>query len=1154
MGLILSLVLCEIPRTEAADGTTPVARWDFGTEETTRLTSQGGVHRDQPGPRPPEFPDFDPQNTAVKFDGEGARFTVADPGGESPFDFTNGDSITLEAWVNVEAIPSGEHRYIIGKGRTGDPGFARDNQNWALRVRGSEGRVQVNFLFATRPAEDSPKPDAHWHRWTSQEGFLPGTGWHHVAVTYTFGEPRSIRGWIDGRPRDGSWDMGGATVEAPVVDDAAVWIASSQGGNAGSSFQGRLDAVCIHRAALSADMLRGRFRREGPEPAAPTIVETEPVIASIPVGQVIFTCHQALPAHDRWWNTSESVAPEVARWEATEFLMPRLPQRYDEWGIREGWKGPVLVRAAADVTLPPGRQKLLVRARGLSRLWVNGAVVARTKRHGGSSDGHEPVEPLPEPPFPGLRAVGFGDQEASGEAEIPADGKCRVVLEAIVGAKSLRAEPGEMLVAVQTADGKSFTLLAPAGGELPATPLTDAAVSIAVNRAEESLVALDDQTRRSAAGSQAAFWKTRHEFARTWVAGQPGPTVPALVGEPPQHPIDAFITDKIARAQQASAGDSGLAAEDFHKNILPILRENCFRCHGDKVKGGLRLNTREAALKSGDSGDAAVVPHDPLASELLQRIKSTDAGERMPPTGEGLKAEQIATLEAWIKAGAVWPAPPVSPAEVARSPVLDDAAFLRRVYFDTVGVPPREEEVRTFLSEASPDKRDRAVDRLLNDERFADHWISYWQDVLAENPNMLKPSLNNTGPFRWFLYEALRDNKSFDRLVTELIMLRGSEREGGSAGFGLAADNDAPFAAKGHVLATAFLGVELQCARCHDSPYHSTKQHDLFSLAAMLARKPVTVPKTSTVSAGFFEKNKARESLIKVTLQPGEPIAPQWPFAGITGDLDDGSLTVLLQHADDPRERLAAYFTAPQNERFAKVTVNRIWKRLIGAGFVEPAHDWEGRVASHPELLAWLAQEFVAHDYDVKYLVRLILTSQTYQRAGTGRNLIADAEKRFFAAPERRRLTAEQVVDSLFATTQQPIDVEEITFDPDARRPASTMISLGHPNRAWMFASLSNERDRPSLSLPRAQAVADVLEAFGWTGSRQNPRTDRESDPTVLQPGVLANSTVVTWVSRASADSELARLALAAKTPDELVDSVFLRVLSRLPSDAERTP
>ncbi len=198
-----------------------VARWSFGTEETSKLVAHGGVHRDQPGPRPPEFPDFESHNTAVKFDGSGAHYTLTDSGANSRFDFANGDTITIEAWVNMAEVGSGENLYIIGKGRTGDPAFARDNQSWALRVRELDGQARISFLFATPLAPDAAK-DAHWRRWTSKAGFAPGGGWHHVAVSYRFGEPASIRGWLDGAATDGVWDMGGATREPPVVDDDAV--------------------------------------------------------------------------------------------------------------------------------------------------------------------------------------------------------------------------------------------------------------------------------------------------------------------------------------------------------------------------------------------------------------------------------------------------------------------------------------------------------------------------------------------------------------------------------------------------------------------------------------------------------------------------------------------------------------------------------------------------------------------------------------------------------------------------------------------------------------------------------------------------------------------------------------------------------------------
>jgi len=1144
--LFFAIAVCALPATLAA---APVAKWEFGQEETSKLTAHGGVHRDAPGPRPPEYPDLDAGNLAVKFDGSGARYTMEDPGASSDFDFTNGDSITIEAWVNVENMKSGENQYIIGKGRTGAIGFPRDNQNWALRLRESKGQACVSFLFATPLAAGVAKSDSHWHRWTTTTGFKVNTGWYHVAASYKFGDPKSVRGWIDGQPMQGAWDMGGPTTDAPVVDDDAIWIASSMGGSAGSSFRGSLDSIAVHREILGADVLKNRYRRVG-GPATPAVAkpapEVMPDIGQIPAGKVLATFHENLPAHNRWLNEGESVPVETTRFIGDQLLLPRLPYRYDAWGVRASWDAPVLARLAVDAALEPGQRRFMVRTRGLSRLWVNGALVLQSKPHSGSSDGHQPVKPIPEPPLPGVRAVGYEMQEVFGEAVVPADGKCRIVLEAVVGGEKFRAEPGETLVAVQTVDGKSFNLLQSGAAESTPVPLTDDAVEVALERIEAALTEQDVGTRRALAASQDGFWKMRHDVARQWVKQNPAPTPPGG-----GHPIDAFLKAKVDRALVDAASAAG-EARQFHAEVLPLLQEQCFRCHGEKEKGGLKLNSREAALKAGESDKKAVVPGDIEASELIARIKSHDEDERMPPQGKGLKPEQVATLEAWVKAGAPWPAPPLTAEQLAPAPLVDDAAFLRRAYLDTVGVPPGEQEIRAFIADPASDKRARLIDRLLADSRWADHWVSYWQDVLAENPNMLKPSLNNTGPFRWFLYESLLDNKPMDRLVTELVLLRGSEREGGAAGFGLAADNDAPFAAKGHIIGEAFLAIELQCARCHDSPYHSTKQKDLYALAAMFERKNVSVPKSSTVPAAFFEK-KARESLIKVTLKPGEPVEPRWPFAAATGAVDDASLDALMVKPTDPRERLAALITTPTNKRFAQVMANRVWRRLMGAGIVEPAHDWEGHAASHPEMLDWLAREFVANNYDLKHLTRLVMTSQAYQRAATGQNLAAAPEMRFFNAPERRRLTAEQVVDSLFAMSGQEMETEEITFDPDGRRPAGTMISLGYPRRSWELASLSNERDRPSLSLPRAQAVTDVLEAFGWTGSRQSPRTDRETDPNVLQPGVLANSVVSVWVTRAAQGSSIAEMAIKAGTPDELVETLFLRTLGRMPSPEERS-
>src|SRR5690606_6965858 len=303
---------------KAAFADEPVVRWDFSAEEQTPLTPHGGVHRDVEGPRPPVYPDFSEHNTAVRLEGNGARFTFSDPGANSPFDFTNGDELTLEAWVNLRELRDGENRYIIGKGRTGRKGFAGDNQNWALRVTGRNGMACLNFLFASQPTGGGG--DAHWHRWTTNEGFVPRTGWHHVAVTYRFGEPESAQGWLNGKRLSGRWDMGGPTKRPPVNDDDEIWIGSSMGGSAAASWDGGLDAIAIHRQILDEATLKKRYRRVGEITLVGLAPAVMPELGQLPSDRVVVTFHQDFPAHDRWLMEDEPWPAAAVRWEGDAFL------------------------------------------------------------------------------------------------------------------------------------------------------------------------------------------------------------------------------------------------------------------------------------------------------------------------------------------------------------------------------------------------------------------------------------------------------------------------------------------------------------------------------------------------------------------------------------------------------------------------------------------------------------------------------------------------------------------------------------------------------------------------------------------------------------------------------------------------------------------
>jgi hypothetical protein len=309
----------------------------------------------------------------------------------------------------------------------------------------------------------------------------------------------------------------------------------------------------------------------------------------------------------------------------------------------------------------------------------------------------------------------------------------------------------------------------------------------------------------------------------------------------------------------------------------------------------------------------------------------------------------------------------------------------------------------------------------------------------------------------------------------------------------------------------------------------------------MLHRGEQTLPKTSTIPGD----DAAHASLlVKVTLKPGQKIAPRWPFEEVGSDVP----ARFLQNPGDPREELALRITSPQNPRFAKVMVNRLWARYFGRGLVEPIDDWETAQPTHPGLLEWLAREFVSHGYDAKHIARLIFNSRAYQRVPT-----ADIDQaRLAAAPLRRRMTAEQVLDSLFVAAGKEIHVEEMNVDVLSSRLETSSINLGLPMRAWQFTSMSNERDRPSLSLPAAQTAVTLLETFGWRASRQDPASYREKEPSVSQPAMLANGIVAKRIAQLSEDSVFVKLALEAETPADFVEAAFRQVLSRPPTASER--
>ncbi len=223
----------------------------------------------------------------------------------------------------------------------------------------------------------------------------------------------------------------------------------------------------------------------------------------------------------------------------------------------------------------------------------------------------------------------------------------------------------------------------------------------------------------------------------------------------------------------------------------------------------------------------------------------------------------------------------------------------------------------------------------------------------------------------------------------------------------------------------------------------------------------------------------------------------------------------------------------------------------MGWGLVEDTDDWYEAEVRHPELLDYLSRELVASGYDLKHVARLIFNSRTYQRRAIDETHVPRAF--VYSAPWRHRLSAEQVVDSLHSVAGVAMETEAITFDPEASQKIENFLNLGEASRAWQLTSLSNERDRPSLSLPKAATIVECLEAFGWRQSRQSPLTHREYEANMVQPGVVANGTLAGSITRLTDRSTATELALASDSPEEFVERLFMTALTRSPSSAEVT-
>ena len=470
------------------------------------------------------------------------------------------------------------------------------------------------------------------------------------------------------------------------------------------------------------------------------------------------------------------------------------------------------------------------------------------------------------------------------------------------------------------------------------------------------------------------------------------------------------------------------AAVDFSHQIVPILREHCAECHtGDKKKGGFSLNDRAALLAGGESGKAVLLGNA-AKSPLLTAITTKDPDKQMPPKGPRLAPEKVKLLRDWIDAGAQWetgfafkqPAyePPLKPrrptlppavagrtnpidrildADLARRKAttpkpVDDATFARRAHLDLVGLLPEPEALAKFLADPAPDKRATLIRSLLAHETaYAEHWLTFWNDLLRNDYSGTGFITGGRKQITKWLYRALVENKPYDQFARELIAYT-PDSEGFAAGIKWRGDVSAGATTEiqfAQSVGQSFLGINLKCASCHDSFIDRWKLEESYGLAAIYA--------TSKMEIHRCDKPVGK------TAQAG------WLFPEL-GQVD--------AKAPQPErlKQLAALMTHPENGRFTRTIVNRLWHRLMGHGIVHPTDAMQTEPWSH-DLLDFLASHLADNKFDLKQTLALIATSAAYQSHAQVLGKDADEHGYAYAGPRAKRFTAEQFVDTVWQIT-----------------------------------------------------------------------------------------------------------------------------------------
>src|SRR2546426_3879031 len=436
--------------------------------------------------------------------------------------------------------------------------------------------------------------------------------------------------------------------------------------------------------------------------------------------------------------------------------------------------------------------------------------------------------------------------------------------------------------------------------------------------------------------------------------------------------------------------------------------------------------------------------------------------------------------------------------QIPPSPLADDPTFLRRAYLDIIGLIPTSDEARQFLADKDPHKRARLVDQLLKRPEYADFWALYWGDHL----NNTKQLLYNKGPYvftRW-LHDAFAKNLPYDQFARELLTSSGDMYQAGATNYYPLMKKELDLAA---ITSQLFLGVTIECARCHNHPLEKWKQSDFSGMAAFFSqvRYKSSGPRNNERTLYVDFKRQFQHPETKQVFQPkpldGPALAP-----------DD---TV------DRRELLADWLTSPKNPFFSKAIVNRMWRNFMGRGLVEPVDDFRvTNPATNEPLLDALAADFIAHKYDLHHLIRTITASRAYQLSGIPTRYNRD-DKMAYSRHYSRRLTAEQLLDSIAQATG--VDGKFTSLYPGTR----------------------------AAQLPEPEIESYFLEVFDRP-SRQLV-CERKQPPTLNQAlHLIGGDTIQKKVT----DKRGALAKMKGRPVEDVIEELYLRTVSRYPDAEER--